>query len=290
MKNISWDNYQIFLDVAHAGGLTGAASRTGLSPATLGRRMLELEQQLGRVLFARSQGGYALTQDGRVLLEHLQSFEAAQRNVDAWRGQTSARALVRVTSGTWLAWFMTENFATLHKRRDPFRVELCVTEERAALAYRETDIGIRAFEPEEPNLAKTFLGEVAYAAYCHRNAEDWQRQPWLAVSQDAAISAYLQWPHAHVAEHIIVTVNRPRSLKDLVMAGMGRAVLPCFVGDYEPQLQRAGGEIVALRHRQWLVTNADDRDRPEIRTFSKRLVRLLKERSDAFIANNTNKL
>lgn len=57
MKNIGWDSYQLFLDVARGGGLTGAAATSGLSPATIGRRMLELEQRIGKILFVRSQTG-----------------------------------------------------------------------------------------------------------------------------------------------------------------------------------------------------------------------------------------
>jgi DNA-binding transcriptional LysR family regulator len=282
MKNIPWDSYQLFIKVANAGGLSSAQAATGLSPATLSRRMLALEQQLGRSLFDRSQTGYAITRDGRALLDHLKSFEAAERGVDIWCQNASAPALVRITVGTWMAWFMAQNFARLKSDQDNIRIELCITEERAALAHREADIGIRAVEPHEPNLAKVLLGEVAYAAYCHRNVSDWQHLPWLAVVPQHAISAYLRWPHEHDPSEIVVMVNRPRSLKDLAAAGVGRVILPCFVGDQDPQLQRAGEEIVALRHRQWLVTHNDDRHRPEIRMLSKRMTSLIKAHSDVF--------
>lgn len=282
MKNISWDSYQLFIKVANAGGLSGAQAATGFSPATLGRRMLALEQQLGRSLFDRSQSGYVLTRDGRALLDHLKSFEAAERGVNIWSQNTSAPALVRITVGTWIAWFMAQNFSRLQKEHDNVRIELCVTEERAALAHRETDIGIRAVEPQEPNLAKTLLGEVAYAAYCHRNVSDWQHLPWIAVLPHHAISAYLRWPHEHHAGEIMVMVNRPRSLKDLAIAGAGRVILPCFVGDNDPHLQRAGDAIVPLRHKQWLVTHNDDRHRAEIRMLSKRIAGLIKADSDVF--------
>lgn len=282
MKNISWDSYQLFIKVANAGGLSAAQAASGLSPATLSRRMLTLEQQLGRSLFDRSQTGYALTRDGRALLEHLKSFESAERAVDIWSQNTSAPALVRITVGTWIAWFMAKDFARIQKEQDNVRIELCVTEERAALAHREADIGIRAVEPQELNLTKTLLGEVAYCAYCHRNVSDWQHLPWLAVLPHHAISAYLRWPHEHCAGQITVMVNRPRSLMDLAIAGAGRVVLPCFVGDHDPNLQRAGEEIVALRHRQWLVTHNDDRHRAEVRLLSKRIVGLIKAQSDIF--------
>jgi hypothetical protein len=47
-------------------------------------------------------------------------------------------------------------------------------------------------------------------------------------------------------------------------------------------LERVGDEIGELRHRQWLVTNSDDRSRREIRTVADRMARLLKSHADVF--------
>jgi len=282
MKNASWDAYQIFLLVARHGGLSGAASETGLSPATIGRRMIEFERRIGRPLFVRSQSGYALTGDGRQLLEQLSDMEAAARRIEAWREEAAAPALVRLAAGTWIAWLVSENFPALLTERDPFRIDLHIAEQRAALAHRECDIGIRAFEPEELNLAKIPAGTTAYAPYRARNTPDHGPGRWLAVDTENAISAYLRWPHENKAENIVVTVNRPRSLRDLALAGAGIAVLPCFVGDLEPKLERAGPEIAELRHRQWIVMNNDDRYRREIRTVADRLSKLLKAHEELF--------
>ena len=280
MKNVSWDSYQLFLDVARHRGLTGAAEVCGLSPATLGRRMLALEQELGRVLFHRSQTGYSLTADGRALLAHLEELETASRKVEAWRRGTAGDALVRITVGTWIGWLISENFSALRKEKDAFRIDLFIGEQRASLAHRETDIGIRAFEPEELNLASSLLGEVAYAPYRARNTDDAGEERWLAIDDQNAISAYLRWPLENRRNQVVATVNRPRSLKDLALAGAGIAVLPCFVGDLEPGLQRAGDELVSLKHRQWIVMNNDDRHRAEIRTVVDRITELLKAHSD----------
>ncbi|MBY3388032.1 LysR family transcriptional regulator [Rhizobium laguerreae] len=281
MKNASWDSYQLFLQVARLGGLTGASTASGLSPATVGRRMLDLEQEIGRALFSRSQTGYRLTQDGQALLDHLQEMEAAARKVAAWRQSGEGATTVRVAAGTWLAWLLTENFAAIRVPGDAFAISLTIGEARASLAYRESDIGIRAFEPEEANLAARLLGEVAYAVYIRRNAAETDER-WIAVAEEEAISGYLRWPHAHAGTAIVATVNRPRSLPDLVRAGAGKTVLPCFVGDLHPELQRQGSELPELRHRQWIVMNAEDRHRPEIRTVADRMTKLIKSYADLF--------
>ncbi len=288
MKNTAWDSYQLFLQVARLGGLTGASGTSGLSPATVGRRMLELEQETGRTLFLRSQTGYRLTPDGQALLDHLQEMEAAARKVDAWRQSAEGGVTVRVAAGTWVAWLLTENFSAIRMPGDGFAISLTIGETRANLSYRESDIGIRAFEPDEANLAARLLGEVAYAVYVRRNAAEAAEQ-WVAVAEDEAISGYLRWPYRNASGSIAATVNRPRSLPDLVRAGAGRAVLPCFVGDLDPELQRLGGEIPELKHRQWIVMNNEDRHRPEIRAVADRMTKLLKSYSDLFAGKRASR-
>ncbi|MBL0370722.1 LysR family transcriptional regulator [Rhizobium sp. KVB221] len=280
MKNINWDAYQIFLIVARQRGLTGAALMTGLSPATIGRRILQLEEATGLSLFHRSQNGYTLTTDGEALFSELREMESAVRRVESWRQESGGLVTVRIAVGTWIGWLLMENFRALCAARDPFRIEFTVGERRAQLTHRENDIGIRAFEPEEPNLASRAISEVAYAAYRLKNASDVDR--WIAVGETEAISNYLRWTHQNHAGQIIATVDRPRSMFDLVRAGAGIGVLPCFIGDLDPMLERVGGEIVELRHRQWLVTHNDDRSRREIRTLSDRMAKLLKSHSDVF--------
>lgn len=282
MKNIGWDSYQLFLDVARGGGLTGAAATSGLSPATIGRRMLELEQRIGKVLFVRSQTGYALTADGRMLLDNLHLMENAAGSIEGWRKSSATSSLVRVALGTWNAQLIMSNFSAICSERDTFRIDLFIAEQRAALTHRENDIGIRAFEPEERNLAAIKTGNVAYAAYRLRNAPQSLADRWIVVDKENAISAYLRWPYEARAEHIVVTVNRPSGLRELVLSGAGTAVLPCFIGDADARLVREGAEIDELRHPQWLVMNNEDRHRCDIRTVADRMVRLIKQHSDLY--------
>ena len=282
MKDSSWEHYRIFLDVARQGGLTGAAQASGLSPATIGRRVLQLEEKTGRSLFVRSQTGYRLTSEGQALYQRLLGMEAIARDVENWRQEGRGLSTVRVMAGTWVAWLVCENMSAICTAGDPFRLDISISERRATLMHREVDVGIRAVEPTEPTLISRGAGEVAYAAYRPKNAGDTLADRWIAVSEADAMSPYLRWPHEQVRASIAVFVSRPRSLLDLVRSGAGQAVLPCFVGDLDPGLERAGEEIRVLRHQQWIVANSEDRHRRDIRTVSDRLFRLLRSHSELF--------
>ena len=161
MKDMSWESYRIFLDVARQGGLTGAAQATGLSPATVGRRVLQLEEATGRALFLRSQTGYRLTAEGQALYERLLGMEAIARGVESWRQEGQGTSTVRVMAGTWVTWLICENMSAICTGKDPFRLDLSVSERRATLTHREVDVGLRAVEPTEPALISRPSGDVA---------------------------------------------------------------------------------------------------------------------------------
>ena len=48
-------------------------------------------------------------------------------------------------------------------------------------------------------------------------------------------------------------------------AGVGKGVFPCFAGDRDAALERAGPPIAELQAGQWIVMHDDDRRRPEPR-------------------------
>ena len=282
MKNVNWDAYQIFLAVARHGGLSGAAEQLGASPATIGRRMLDFEQSTKRSLFVRGSTGYGLTADGQVLFEELLAMEGAARRIDAWQQEPGGVTSVRLAAGSWVARMISQNISAICTARDSFSVELHISEKRAQLNHRKNDIGIRAFEPTEGNLAAIKTGEVAYCVYQARNIAAINQGRWIVVDGDLAVSPYLKWPHQNAENSIAVSVDHARGVLDLVLAGAGCAVLPCFVGDMAPQLERVGREIEELRHGQWIVAHNDDRHRHDIRRVLNRVTDLLKSHAKLF--------
>ena len=69
--------------------------------------------------------------------------------------------------------------------------------------------------------------------------------------------------------------NTPRTLYDLIRSGVGKSILPCFAGDRDALLERAGEEIAELREGQWLVMHNDDRHRPDVRAVIERMAALI---------------
>ncbi|MGO7515551.1 hypothetical protein ACC672_37620, partial [Rhizobium ruizarguesonis] len=57
-----------------------------------------------------------------------------------------------------------------------------------------------------------------------------------------------------------------------------------------PELQRQGGELPELRHRQWIVMNSEDRHRPEIRTVADLMTKLIRSFAAFAGSNNASQL
>src|SRR6478735_2362381 len=169
MEAISWDDLRLFLDVARLGGLSAATATTGLSPATLGRRVTALEQQIGEPLFVRRQTGYELTPAGEQLLARAEDVEQAMLGVARWRDGNVGEKIVRVSAGTWTSAFISRHIGEIWQVDDGIRVELVTANEKVDIGRRAADLGLRAARPTEPFLAGRQIGRVAHALYAGRN-------------------------------------------------------------------------------------------------------------------------
>lgn len=282
MKNIEWDDLRLFLAVARHGGLSGAVRQHGSSPATVGRRMLALEQAVGRPLFIRRQTGYELTDDGRLLLAKAQAMEAGARGIQDWLDADGRRSVVRISAGTWTANFLAANFARLWTPDDPFRIAFKTTEARLDIAHREVEIGVRNAAPENPSLAGRRTVEVAQAPFRARSMPPARHEEWVAISPEDMATRSARWLNRQEGASIAAWANTPRTLHDLIRAGIGKGLMPCFAGDRDPDLERAGEEIAELREAQWLVMHNDDRHRRDVRIVIDRMVALVSAHAPLF--------
>jgi len=282
-SNISWDDLRVFLDVARLGGLSAATATTRLSAATLGRRVTALEHQIGEPLFNRSQTGYELTQAGEELLKRAEDVETAMQGLTRWRDGNLGDRIIRISAGAWTSAFLSQHIGELWSVDDGIRIELVTVYEKIDIGRRAADLGIRSARPTEANLAGRQIGKVAHALYAGRNLINGVRAGlFVGVTGDAANIASARWLMAHHGDRIGVRGNNVHSVRDLVAAGAGLSVFPCFVGDSDPRLVRVAQPISELMTEQWLVSHHEERHRPEVRRVADRVAALMKEHGALF--------
>lgn len=269
---VGWDELRLFLAVARGEGLSAAARHTGISAPTLGRRVTRLERRLKRNLFERRQTGYALTEDGRELYRQALDMEAAATTIEQWSAR-NARRVVRISAGSWTSRFLARHIGELWRPGEPIGIDLATAHARVDIAHRQADIGIRNRASDEARLAGRRVQEVAHCIYRGRSAAG-DDLPWIGVTGDAAVTPSARWVSARGADANMLTCSDARVVLDLLRAGAGKAVLPCFVGDVEPDLVRIGAPLVELRDEQWLALNDQARREPAVRMVIDRLTAL----------------
>ena len=277
MKKLNWEDLRVFFHVAHGGSLSAAARELGISVPTAGRRMLALEKATGHSLFLRSQSGYALTKSGEALFTKVRSMEAAARPLEGWLSSERSKPLVRISAGAGTASFMAGNFTRLWQPGDPFRLAFVTTEARLDIAHREIEIGIRNQRAESGNLASRKLQLLRFAPFQNRHRQSPGEPEWVAIDASNARHPAAHWVLARNDISICAWANSAATLRDMVRGGAGIGVMPCFIGDQDPILRRAGDLIEDLTETQWLVMHDDDRHRDEVRMVIERIVVLFKE-------------
>jgi DNA-binding transcriptional LysR family regulator len=281
--DISWDDLRLFLDVARLGGLSAATATTGLSAATLGRRVSALEAQIGEPLFVRSQTGYQLTAAGEDLLSRAEDVESAMRALVRWRDGNVGERIVRISAGSWTSAFVSAHIDEIWNVEDGMRIELVTAYEKVDIGRRAADIGIRSARPTEPNLAGRKVGMVAHAIYSGRHLINGVAAGmFVGTTGEAANIASARWLMAHHGDRVGVRGNDVHTVLELVAAGAGLTVLPCFVGDSDQRLVRVASPIAELETEQWLVSHHEERHRPEVRRVADRLAALMKTHGALF--------
>lgn len=285
MSEVDWSDLQLFFHVAAEGGLAGAATITGVSAPTIGRRMLALERTMGRTLFVRSQQGYRLAPDGLVLFEHVQTIRRTTADITRWHGDAFALPIVSIAGDIWLTGFVADNTVELRGIEDRFRLCCKRLPPGDDLTYRHGMIALLHSAPKTGNVAVRKSVDVAYAIYRPTDRAFETELPWVSIGTEVATSEPEKWVFRNHENQIHTWTNAPDLLARLIAGGAGRGMLPAFVGDAMPGLVREGGPIETLTHPLWLTVNDDDRHRPEMRLVLDRLVALFKHHEDRFAGN-----
>ncbi len=153
--DMSWEDVRLFLAVAEAGSVSGAARRLRLGQPTVSRRLAELEYHLGYPLFRRGVSGAALTAAGERLVPPAQKMAewAAELDRAAAKDEGKPRGLVRLTAPPGVAYELMAPFAAWLRHRLPeLRLELLSTMSYLDLVRGEADLALRLKAPTDPDL------------------------------------------------------------------------------------------------------------------------------------------
>lgn len=277
-----WNDHRLVLALARAGSLTAAAKSLRVDHSTVFRRLAALEARLGLPLFERGPGGlYQPTTAGAraALAAERMEDEALGLARDLAGQDRRLSGRLRVTCSETLAHgLLTPILARFRAVHPSVVIELAVDSRVLSLSRREADVALRVARPREGDLWGRKLADVAWTAY---GARDRLAGRSLATAADLCGHSLIGWEEGtagiKAAEWLAETapaaavVYRTNSLLNQLVAaraGIGLAVLPCYLGDPEPGLARAlPCPVPALARELWIVTHQDLRRTARVRAF-----------------------
>lgn len=266
----NWDDHRFFLAVARAASVRKAAEALRASRSTVTRRIEALERDLGVRLFERMAGGYFATPAGEELRKAAERIEAealaARRRLS---GETTAPGgVVRVSlSGPLMRYALTPDLAAFQRAHPEIRLVILNTYAMPDLGRGDVDVALRVSNDPPEDLVGRRLLRVARAAYLAADpALDPAELGWIAWSADGLSR---QWIDAsdHPDRPTALVVTDPYATVEAARAGMGMAMLPCFMGDQEPGLRRVPPGRLLRQDDLWALTREDLRSVARIRLF-----------------------
>ncbi len=275
-QNLDWEDLRLFLAVARAGGLAGAADVTGVSAATLGRRVSSLERSLNLRLVEREARGYQLTAPGRALMLQLEDMDHTSRMIETWRQSGHTRRRIRISAGDWTMRLLIDNIDGFWSSQSDWVPEFLADARDRDVARRKIDIGIRNRRPAQEWLAGQKIGKVFHAAYQSEDVPAEENPGWAGIVEHEAQFPTGTWIRENHGADIVVTLNNAPLALSLVRQGKVRMVMPTFVGDACPGIRRISDLIKSLETERWLVMHQDERHQPEIRQAVSALAKTLK--------------
>lgn len=278
--NLDWNDLRYFLAAARDGSTLSAARSLRVSQTTVARRIAALEQALQLTLFDRRQAGYALTPAGEDLLRHAESVEAA---AGAFAEAAAARSrdlrgTVRITTDEIFAIsLLPPILRDLYELHPEIHIELDTSSQVRDLGAGEADIALRGTSVEQPaGVVGRRLCVDDWTLYCSRDyaerkgvprsREDLKHHAIIGGGGGNLWRHYKAWiEKLGLEEQVAMHQGSSTGLLAGVRSGFGIGVLPCIIGDADPELVRCLPPRDDHGRTFWLLTHERVRQTPGVR-------------------------
>ena len=210
------------------------------------------------------------------LPERIES-EAATLGRDIAGHDLRLTGRLRVTSSETLAFrLLTKAIGQFRSAHPGISVELAIDNRVLSLSRREADVALRVTRPRELDLHGRKLSQVAWTVYARsdalgghpRSLETLSKLPVIGWEDGVRGINAAEWLADQVSEEkIVYRTNSVVNQLVAARAGIGAAILPCYLGDPEPELVRLSDPLPELERELWIVTHSDLKHTARIRAF-----------------------
>lgn len=274
---LNWDDMRIFLAVARAGGLSGAAPVLRMDPATLGRRIARLEAAVGAALFVKSPQGYAVTDLGARMTEAAAAAEAAL-TAAADLGQSPNSGLVgqiRIGAPDGCANFLLPQVCAAIQSDNPaLEVQILALPRVVNLSRREADMAVTVSPPEAGRLTVQKITDYRLHLAQHRDfavpatLADLRGRAVVGYIPDMIFDAALDYMGDLAADGVQMASNSVSVQVQMLRARAGVGIAHDFALPFAPEVRRVLTDAVSLTRSFYLVRHTADRQSDRLQRFA----------------------
>jgi DNA-binding transcriptional LysR family regulator len=278
-----WENLRHFVVLSREGTLSAAARLLGVDHATVARRVAALEAETGLKLVDRRARNYQLTDDGRRIAATAMPMEEAAfavgRAVQA--AKPGLRGEVSISSPPSLAnTLIAPRLFQLRRQHPGIRIKLIGEKRTASLNRREADVALRLSRPSEPGLIVRKVGSFGfglYGAVSYLKATPRHAFAFIAYDDSMDDAPQQKWLQTVAASsEIVLRTNDLENQAAAARTGLGVAVLPLFLGETDPTLERYDAPSAPPSRDVWLLVHRDLRQAPLVRAVMEFLTECIK--------------
>lgn len=269
---LDWEDLRYFGALARHGTLSATARELRVNHATVARRVASLEALLGHPLFDRRADGYALTAEGKAVLDGARAMDEAAlsvlRRLDAG---TELNGLVRLAAGRVLAErFLIDRLRSFHERYPAIDLEVIGGSRVVSLARRQADIALRYGSPKDSELVARRVAKIAFGLYASPAYRDeiaaGGTPAFIGFDIGSDFVGEAAWLARQFGDRrFSFRTNSQTTQAAAARAGYGVALLPCYVAADDPGLVRVSLEERLPERDLWLVFRRELRRVPRVR-------------------------
>ncbi|MGN6487632.1 MAG: LysR family transcriptional regulator [Devosia sp.] len=279
---LDWDDLRFVLALARSGAALAAACQLGVNQTTVTRRLAGLEAALGANLFERSPQGHRLTELGQRVARTAEAMEAQVLHLtsEVAAGQRVVTGIVRFICPETIANHLLAPWLGDFRGRYPdVLIEVINSDAMLDLGKGEADVAMRVGAPPSgAGIVARRLPDCPWTAYSSRAYVRERGSP--AAPTELAAHALIGLDGAQAglpsaiwfrqvvgAERIRVRCNSLSNVVHSLRAGLGIGMLPCVIGDAEPELVRCFPPVPELDAQTWLIVRQVVKTATHVRAF-----------------------
>lgn len=274
---MNWEDFRYFLAVAETGSFSAAARKLSVDHSTVARRVGQLEKDLCVRLIDRLPKAVMLTMEGKQIADQGQravnEMLSVERLTAAMGDKVSGS--VRISVPPALANIMiAPRLAALRQEHPGIELVLLGETSFSALDKRQADIAVRLSRPTHQDLVTRKVGNLPFGFYAAKGYSQAESE-WEFINWDDAHSEIPQydWLEKRLAgRNVALRANDISIQAEAAAAGIGVALLPCYIGDHHPMLSRLHETESYPPREVWMLVLSDIRKAPRVRAVMNFLI------------------